>query len=234
MGSDRMGGANGPPGWPRPSRAGSARQSTPPTPAKNTSRTRSPGVVAEGLVAWPPPTDGSAQSCPGPPPRSPGRLGGRRPSGARAPPASLSFRQWGPLNSRARRAVDAEDGSRLLLSPRSHPGLKLTAGRAPSPPSRIPREQGQKPRLRRSSTQKTNAPHPPGFGVSARPVSPARGPPRSRLLPTLPSPPPKPSLHPPAQSEPPGHTLRTNRPGRAQKRQTAARDPDQAHRIGCG
>lgn len=34
VGSDRMGGANGPPGWPRPSRAGSARQSTPQLPPK--------------------------------------------------------------------------------------------------------------------------------------------------------------------------------------------------------
>lgn len=38
--------------------------------------------------------------------------------------------------------------------------------------------------------------------------------------------------HPPARSEPPDHTLSTNRPGRAQKRQTAARDLPAGLRIG--
>lgn len=41
-----------------------------------------------------------------------------------------------------------------------------TAGRAPSSPSRVPGEQGQKPRLRPSLTQKTNAPRPPARQVS--------------------------------------------------------------------
>lgn len=111
----------------------------------------------------------SPPSCPRPPPRSPGSPGspgGRRPSRARAPAASLSIRQWGPLRSRAHRTVEAGGRPRPPLSPRSHPGLKPTAGRAPSSPSRVPGEQGQKPRLRPSLTQKTNAPRPP-----ARPVS---------------------------------------------------------------
>lgn len=113
VGSDRMGGANGSLGWPRPSQAGSARPSPPPpTPAKNTSRLRSPGVAAAGSVAPPPPPSSSPQSCPRPPPRSPGSLGGRRPSRARAPAALFSIRQWGPLKSRAHRAVEAGDGPR--------------------------------------------------------------------------------------------------------------------------
>lgn len=100
-------------GGPAPLRlAARVRLPPPPTPAKNTSRLRSPGVAAAGSVAPPPPPSSSSQSCPRPPPRSPGSLGGRRPSRARAPAALFSIRQWGPLKSRAHRAVEAGDGPR--------------------------------------------------------------------------------------------------------------------------
>ncbi|XP_043766496.1 proline-rich protein 2-like [Cervus elaphus] len=142
------------------------------------------------------------------------------------------------------------------ISPNSqHPGARARisglprrvrpAGRTPSPPQPRPQGTRDKAEAPPEPHTKRSDPHPalqPLHGSRPRPPASSRGslpqgrplplaaslslPPagRRRLVPRVP--------HPPAQSEPPGHTLSTNRPGRAQKRQTAARDLPAGLRIG--
>lgn len=238
VGSDRMGGANGPPGWPRPSRAGSSGHSSPPpssTPAKNTSRPRSPGMAAAGSVAPPPP--------PAPVPRaardlSHGAPGAREPG--RAPPlkttgaSSLAVLQTMGTPEQPRPQGEGCRGqptppivSTLAPGAEAHSWRWPPPHQAASPGSRDKRRGSARASQKRRTTPTRRASEPPAPPAT---LLEARGGPR--LVPILPSPPPKPSLHPPAQSQPPGHTLSPNSPGRAQKRQTAARDPAQGLRIG--
>lgn len=139
----------------------------PPTPAKNTSRLRSPAVAAAGSVAPPPPPQLESPELPATSATEPGEPGRAPPlknTGAR----SLALHQTMGTPEEPRPPGGGSRGRPTpLLSPRSHPGLNPTAGRAPSPPSRVPRDQGQKPRLLPSLTQKTDAPRPPGLGAPA-------------------------------------------------------------------
>ena len=186
------------------------------------SRTLSGGAALSGPAVWP-----SGRSL-GAPPRP--------------------FKQWGP--QRGPRLQGGGGGWAyapycLLEGISGLPRRARPAGRTPSPPQPRPQGARDKARLRPSHTQSGATPHPalqPLYGPRPRPPASSRGslpqgrplplaaslslPPadRRRLLPRVP--------HPPAPSEPPGHTLSTNRPGRAQKRQTATRDLPAGLRIG--
>lgn len=162
-------------------------------------------------------------------PREPGRAPPLKSTGAR----SLVLHQTMGTPEEPRPPGGGSRGRPTpLLSPRSHPGLNPQLA---APPPHQAASPGTRDKSRGSSRASHKRQTPPARQVSGPPplqASPVGGLPPSWMVPIQPSPLPKSSQHPPARSEPPGHTLSTNRPGRAQKRQTAARDLAARLRIG--
>lgn len=167
VGSDRMGGANGPPGCPAPLGLAARGRLPPPTPAKNTSRLHSP---AAGSAA-PPPPQLESPALPATStmePREPRRAPPLKSTGARS--LALSIRQWGPPRSRAHRTVEAGDSPRPYCL---HARIQAEAHSWPRPlPTKPrPRGAGTKAEAPPEPHTKDERPCPPGLGAPPRPSS---------------------------------------------------------------
>lgn len=140
----------------------------------------------------------------------------------------------------------ARESPRPLLSPPRYPGANAQGSpgwRNPLPTTAAPPGSRDKAEAPPGSHTKQSDPRPPAPLGLTRPAPSRRGrglrpnSPAGRVLLTAsnkqPPPPPSKAPHLPALSKPPGHTLSTNRPGRSQKRQTAARDLPVGLHIGC-